>query len=195
MSCVIGYVDKDGKIFMGADSAAIYHTSLDIRNICNSKIFNKDDMLFGFVSSLRCGQILRYIFKIPSRPEGIDDMTYMCAIFVDAMKNCFKENDFALVVDGGELAFEGDILIGYRGALYKIESNFQIILEDAPYVSIGCGEPYATTSMSVLEDVSPDMTPDDKILLALGKCEHFNAGIRKPFYVYKMVDEDSEKSN
>jgi len=62
MTCIVGLVEN-GKVYIGGDSAGV--AGLDITTRKDEKVFQKENMIFGFTSSFRMGQILRYSFKNP----------------------------------------------------------------------------------------------------------------------------------
>lgn len=73
----------------GEDSAGV--AGMDVVTRADEKVFKKDNMLFGFTSSFRMGQIIRHCFKIPDRDPRTDVDTYLCRDFVSGLIDSFKE--------------------------------------------------------------------------------------------------------
>ena len=82
MTCIVGFVEK-GIVYIGGDSAGV--SGLDLRLREDEKVFLKNGMAFGFTSSFRMGQILRYCFTIPDQDPRKDDFSYLCTDFIDAL--------------------------------------------------------------------------------------------------------------
>ena len=66
MTAIVGLV-QDGSVYIGADSAGVYGMSLTVR--ADTKVFRKKKYLFGFTTSFRMGQLIRYAMKLP-KPRG-----------------------------------------------------------------------------------------------------------------------------
>lgn len=177
MTCIVGLVEK-GKVFIGGDSAGVSHLDYSIRK--DEKVFKNGEFIFGFTTSFRMGQLLRYKLNVPEQhPNEKDDYKFLVVDFIDAVKNCLKDNDFASkdrdVVKGGTF------LVGYRGNLYLIESDFQVGKVNKPFDSVGCGESYALGAMEVI--LSEKTTAQEKIFKALDVAQKFSAGVREPFNI------------
>ena len=68
MTCIVGLEHK-GKVYIGGDSAGVAGYSLSVR--ADQKVFINGNFIFGFTSSFRMGQILRFGFNPPRRhPEA-----------------------------------------------------------------------------------------------------------------------------
>jgi hypothetical protein len=179
MTCIVGFVDK-GDIYMGGDSAGVAGLNLHIRK--DPKVFKKGAFVFGYTSSFRMGQLIRFRFKTPQRPEGMDDFEYMCTVFVDALRICFKTGGYSKVNDNVETG--GDFLVGYNGALYRIESDFQICISEDSFDAVGCGEGFALGALKALDRV--DFTPRERVRRVLAVAESLSAGVRGPFVIIKL---------
>lgn len=88
MTCIVGLKHKD-KVYIGGDSLGA-NTAFQKTVRADEKVFQKDDMIFGFTSSFRMGQILRYSFFPPARIENITDMQYLRNIYSCINKNIFR---------------------------------------------------------------------------------------------------------
>lgn len=178
MTCIIAYKDKD-KIYMAGDSAGVGGGKTVVRK--DEKVFINGEMIFGFTSSFRMGQILRYNFTVPKQ-EDESDMKYLVATFIDEVTKCFRENNFGeeekSVKDGGVF------MIGYNGNIYTVYSDFQICKVEKDFNSVGCGEEYALGALTALESTS--FSVPEKIELAMKAAEYYSTGVRGPFNIISL---------
>lgn len=179
MTCIVGLIDS-GKIWMGGDAAGTSSTfSQTIRK--DKKIFVNGEMLFGFTSSYRMGNLLAYKLRVPKRGPAEDIFAWMVTDLVEAIRTCLKEGGFAKK----ELEQEtgGAFLVGVAGKLFTIWDDYQVSEAVDPWASVGSGSDvavgamYATSSrLSGIVD-----SPQDRILTALRAAEANNAAVRGPF--------------
>ena len=189
MSCVVGYVDREnGRIYIAGDIAAIQIDKLDIRNRNDEKVFMKYGILFGYVGSCRVGQLLRYSFEIPKKPDNMNDMAYLCSIFIKSFIECLKDND-ALQIDNGEARVDAELMIAYNGNIYLVASDFQIISEEGDFFSIGSSESYAQGAFYALNYVDSKVDIEKRILAALSASAEYSAGVRGPFKILNIQSE------
>lgn len=179
MTCIIGYIDKEG-VYIGGDSAAITADDLSYNIRSDTKVFTKGEFIFGYSTSFRMGQLLRYKLRIPSHPKGMEEHQYMATIFVDAVKKCFEDNDYSdmMGVEGG------CFLVGYQGRLFSILSDYQVAEPRESYSSIGCGEHIAMGAMFA----SVEKDPIKKLEIALNAAVTFSMGVKPPFNYVKLLN-------
>lgn len=176
MTCIVAITD--GKtVTMGADSAGVGGYSLTPRK--DPKIYEVGDFMFGFTSSFRMGQILGYSFSPPPVPECVDVDRYMRTSFIDAVRRALKDGGFSETQNGREHG--GAFLVGFRGRVFKVESDFQVGESVFPFDACGCGEDIALGAMHSMAEHS--MVAEDKIRRALSAAQAFSAGVRAPFIV------------
>src|SRR5271170_3977037 len=128
MTCIVGLMDK-GDVYMGGDSAGVSGLSISIR--ADEKVFVNGPFIMGFTTSFRMGQLLRYKFSPPEQTSHQDNMQYMVTSFIDTARKCFEDNGF------GEKRRGGTFLVGYKGQLYTIDSDFQVGLPADTYDAVG----------------------------------------------------------
>ena len=61
MTCIVGMVDGQGTVYIGADSLAAGGYQKTIRK--DAKVFTNGIAVMGYTSSFRMGQLLRYKLK------------------------------------------------------------------------------------------------------------------------------------
>lgn len=179
MTCIVGYVDKEG-VYIGGDSAAISDDDLSYNIRSDEKVFSKGEFIFGYCESFRMGQLLRFKLKIPSHPKGMDNYQYMVTIFVDAVKRCFLDNDYhEMMSDEG-----GSFMVGYKGKLYVVMSDYQVAMQKENFAALGCGESFALGAFYA----SPEKDPIKKMEIALGAAVAFSMGVKPPFNFVKLYN-------
>jgi ATP-dependent protease HslVU (ClpYQ) peptidase subunit len=182
VTCIVGIEYADG-VLIGGDSAGVGGWSQRIR--ADEKVFRNGELVFGFTSSFRMGQLLRYKLHPPSFVEDQDIDTYMATSFVDAVRQCLKDGGYARVRDGQESG--GIFLVGVRGRLYQVESDFQVGRSVEGYEAIGCGDDLAMGALYATKDFT-DWTPTQRATVALEAAAHFSAGVSGPFNFVEASD-------
>lgn len=137
MTCIAAIVE-DGKIIMGGDRAGSDGWNIETRT--SPKVFQNGEFVMGFTTSFRMGQLLEHSFVPPQFVEGEKLMTYMVKRFITEAQRC--------LVTGGFCKNEGpwkggNFLVGVRGHLFHIESDFQVAEIIRPHTAVGSGESVA----------------------------------------------------
>lgn len=179
MTCIAGIRTDDGRVYIGGDSAGVAGLGLSVR--ADSKVFVNDGFLFGFTSSFRMGQVLRYAFTPPKRHPDKDVMAFMVTEFIDAVRAAFKAAGVAR--KGDEVESCGTFLVGYAGRLFNVADDYQVGEAACGYDSVGCGEDIAKGALHV----SLRASPEDRIREALQAAEAHSAGVRGPFVVLGLT--------
>lgn len=179
MTCIVGITD--GKtVFIGGDSAGVSSNyAVVVRK--DSKVGKRGEFIFGFTSSFRMGQILLHRFNPPEIPESQDLMAYMVGKFVDELRESFRSHGFAENNSGKEVG--GTFLVGIRGRLFGIESDYQVTESLCGFDAVGCGSEIAKGSLysSGIALVSYE----GRIYEALRAAETFSGGVRAPFNIVR----------
>ena len=178
MTCIVGLI-HDGDVFLGGDSAGVAGLSLTIR--ADEKVFTNGDFVMGFTSSFRMGQLLRYSLKPPVYHPDVDIINYMVTDFVNAVRECLKTGGYAQKDKEEEKA--GTFLVGFKGKLFKIASDYQVGIPSLPFDACGCGEEIALGAMFA----NATLSPEERIQQALEAAETFSAGVRRPFHIIHSV--------
>lgn len=176
MTCIAALV-HDGRVYMGADSAGVSGWDLTVR--ADQKVFRNGPFLMGFTTSFRMGQLLRYHFVPPPHPEGVTVDRYMVTTFIDAVRDCLKAGGYARKKEDAEEG--GTFLVGYRGRLFEVESDYQVGESVLSFNAVGCGAGYALGAFYATVLLVND--PEARVRLALEAAESFSAGVRRPFVV------------
>ena len=195
MTCIVGLID-DGEVYMGSDSAGVQGWDLRLRS--DNKVFQIKDMLIGFTTSFRMGQILRFALPLNLAPYPYSGYSqdeverYMYLDFLENVRELFKIKGYSKIENNNEAG--GEFLVGFQGQLWSVYEDFQIAQFDIPFQAIGCGASFAMGALSVIweEGKCWPIEPKQMIQMALCTAEKFSAGVRGPFNVLKLeVDRDS----
>lgn len=180
MTCIVALkVKRDSRhqVVMGGDSAGVSHLDVTVRK--DPKVFRNGECLIGYTSSFRMGQLLRFKFQPPPMKQGTDPFRYMCTSFVDAVRRTLKKGGFSQVDSNVERG--GHFLVGFRGRIFEVDSDFQVGEAIADYAAIGCGDCYALGAL----EASSVIDPEKRVRQALAVAEKFSGGVRQPFVVLR----------
>lgn len=180
MTCIAGFVEGD-TVWMGGDSAGVAGWALTVR--ADQKVFRSGAMVFGFAGSFRMGQLLRHAFRIPDHDPRVAVEKYMAVTFVDAVRECLKSHGWAERVNEQERG--GHFLVGYRGRLFSVQSDYQVGETVDGFDAIGCGEDFARGALFA----TPHLRGQERLELALRSAERQSAGVRGPFHVESLQQE------
>ena len=164
-------------MIIGGDSCGSGCGAERIRS--DSKVFKRGELAFGYTSSYRMGQLLRYSLKVPDR--GIQDWhEYMSTRFVDAVRECLKSGGMAKVENGVEVG--GIFIVASAQRLFKIYDDFQVGETSDTFDATGCGEDYALGALAVQTKAEFEAwTPKEQVRRALLVAERYSAGVKRPF--------------
>lgn len=193
MTAVVGIAHR-GRLIFGADSAL---TDDDFNQLAMAepKVFkmvmpNGDEMLIGGSGSARGGQLLRFKFKAPKHPRGMDADAYMASLWIDELRSVFKS--------GGHMGYETEsendrgpetsgtnALIGYRGDIWIMYgADLQVERLQDNYAAIGSGAPVALASLFTTEKPrGPGGATRERVRTALEAACRYNAACRPPFTI------------
>lgn len=180
MTCIVG-LEHEGKVWIGGDSAGVAGYSLTVR--ADEKVWVNGEFVFGFTSSFRMGQLLRYNLTLPLQRyevehKAADEVKFMTTHFVDAVRKVLK--------DGGNIQYDdhrekgGTFLVGWRGKLYCVQGDFQVARTVSGFDAVGCGDELA---LGVLYATRGRTDPRVRVRTALEAAEAYSAGVRGPFRV------------
>jgi hypothetical protein len=176
MTCIVG-IERKGVVWLGGDSAATNGNG-DQMLIADSKVFVNGDVAFGICGSPKIFDPLKFT-KFTKQKKGEDVREFVAKHLVPEIKTAMKE---AGCVQDGE-QFEGAVLFGVGGKLFRMESNFQLICDTHRFDSVGSG---ANIAIGSLHSTKNDGNPKRRILLALEASATGNAGVRPPFTVVNV---------
>lgn len=173
MTCIVG-VQHEGGVTIGVDSASSNGTSMNLR--ADSKLFRVGGYLFGFTTSWRMGQLLRYRLRVGA-PDTWDVDQWMATTFIDAVRQTLKDGGWASVKDGTEAG--GTFLVATEGRLYAVHSDYQVGHPAESYDAVGSGEDHAIGSLHTTAGM--DLDPGERCRLALEAAAYHTPFVSAPF--------------
>jgi len=177
MTAIAGLVE-DGVVYLGGDSSAVAGWSLDLR--CEPKVFRRGEFVFGFTTSFRFGQLLKYALKLPGLKKGQDVVEFLVVDLMDCLRKCLGEREWkdCSKEEGGEF------LLGFRGRLFEVDADFQVGEPLSGVAGVGCGGELCRASL--LTSLGFGWAPEDRVRRALEVAERLNMGVRGPFHVVSV---------
>jgi ATP-dependent protease HslVU (ClpYQ) peptidase subunit len=185
LTCIVGTIDA-GNVLIGGDSAA-GSGGWSIITRSDQKVFRVGDFLIGFTTSFRMGQLLRYSLSPPKPRSGADVMEYMATDFVSSVRSCLTSGGWTKVDSSRESG--GDFLVGYKGRLFSVYSDFQVGESLSGMAAAGCGGDFA---LGHLWATRCNKDARVRIIGALECAQEFSGGVRAPFYTLSTGDNDAE---
>lgn len=187
MTCIAGAV-KHGEVCIGGDAISVHGNSA-ARVGADGKVFRVGELLIGSSGTVRCQQIIRYLFE-PAPING-DLTAYMVREFVPALRHSIKEHGGEVKGDSGGEQMDARYLVGVRGRLYEIDSGYGCFESRAFYAAVGCADQEALAAMFTaarLLDVNVSArTIVEHGLLAAAE---FDTTIRSPFTAITLTESD-----
>lgn len=175
MTCIVG-LEQDGKVYMGGDSAATSNKNLQLSD--TPKVFRKQKLLIGYTWSFRMGQVIQYAAAFPKLKEHSGNYAYLVKSFVPFLRTAFKDAGWLEVEKSREEG--GQFLVGIRGELFEITSEFAVLRMMDGFNAVGSGFYYALGALRILEN-NVDKDPITKVGLALETAAYFSMTVSAPF--------------
>jgi len=176
MTCIAAAIEPNGTVWMGGDSAGLSGWDLTVR--ADEKVFAREPYLFGFTGSFRMGDILRYHARLPAPPAGGDLRRFMVTRFVEGVRASLNKYGFARKEHSQERG--GQFLVGVRGRIFTIDSDYQVGEASHGFDAVGCGDMIALGSFHATRRRGDGRR---RVLDALAAAQEFSAGVRSPFVV------------
>ncbi len=186
MTCIVGFIEN-GNVWIGGDSLGIGGLSCITRE--DQKVFRNGEMIFGFTSSFRMGQVLRYKFNQPEQSQFKSDYEYMVTDFIDSVGTVLADANFAAIENN--VISIGSFLVGYNGKLYHVEDDLQVAISSRNYNACGAGEDIALGALYALENIK--MSPTERITKALEAASEYCAAVRGPYIIKSLYLHEEPK--
>lgn len=175
MTCIVGIV-AGNRVIIAGDSAAVDHRNV-VSVRFDRKVFRLGDLVMGFTTSFRMGQLLAFGFTPPAPRAGQDEFAYLATDFIEAVRQRFRDGGFTQIKDAREEG--GQFLVGTRGRLFEIDTDFQLGEPTCGFASVGSAYQVALGSLHATREW---LAPEVRLLEALGAAMLFNACVRAPFH-------------
>lgn len=184
MTCIVGYAKK-GVVWIGGDSLVSDGWIEWEQSTEESKVFKRNNILFGVSGGCRQAQLLKFTLAIPDRKENQDDNDYLYNSLCPSILKCLKDNDAVAIKDNVAKASIG-IVIGYKGKLYTMCTALSLVKPQNPYCAEGSGYLLALGSMHTIESNALKLDPVQKITQSLEAASKFCPGVGGHFDILKL---------
>jgi ATP-dependent protease HslVU (ClpYQ) peptidase subunit len=196
MTCIVGYVEN-GTVWIGGDSVGSSgHLEVEY-SPADTKVFIREDILFGCSGSHRTCQLLRHVLVVPKKTQGQEDSEYIYGVLIPAVVKCFKDNE-AIVIKDCRVDGELGVLFGYNGKLYALHGYFSAMQPCTPYFASGSGREIAFGSMYAFEQYQFNhknkMTAEERIGRSIDAAKQFCSGVGGAIYIMSLPPSPSEPS-
>ncbi len=193
MTCIVGYVNDECMV-MGGDSAGSAGGSYSLRR--DPKVFKVpqvkgQDAIIGFTSSYRMGQLLMSL-KIPEDKSSFDDkgahFEFLRTKFIEVVRKLFRDGGYSRVINNVESG--GNFILGYRGRIYEVDSDFQVEDPFVSFVAIGAGEEFAVGALDYMcnhTDLT-ELVLEQIVLRALETSERYCNLVKGPMKLVKVIN-------
>lgn len=185
MTIVVGLKHEDG-VILGADSqgSSGWHSRFRL----DEKVFTAHGIGYGFTSSYRMGQILRYhTYEVLNNLRESDPFGYVVSCLVPMYRSVLKEHGYVQTENGKDSG--GTFLLAFDGNLFGIQGDFQVEEVCEGYDAVGCGFAYALGSLKTTEEY--DIPPEDRVRQAIETSCYFSNGCGGETSII-LLDKDSE---
>ena len=169
MTCIVA-VAETGKVWIGGDSAVSIGDSIEIQR--DPKVRKRGKIVIGTAGDGRWENVIHYGVKIPDITADLDN--WVSVDLCDAIRQYLRQC--------GETEAEkpeGDLLIGVRGRIYNIDSDWCCFKPVNSYAAIGSGSSAALAAL----DAGIRGTPKNRIKRALEIAEKRTPFVRRPFRI------------
>jgi ATP-dependent protease HslVU (ClpYQ) peptidase subunit len=185
MTCIIGYKDqKNSCVYIGADSLGSNSYTKTVRN--DPKFFHyTKDIIFGFTTSYRMGQLIMYADNLFSEINIHDKEFFthknLVTKFIPNLIKLYKENE------DDNIDKNGTFILATFDKLWKIYDNFQVQESLDNFVSCGSGEELALGALYALQK-NDNYSIVEKIVIGLESAEKFSCSVQRPFHIINTSD-------
>lgn len=170
MTCIVG-IRTDSGVLLGGDLQGT--SGLDSIDRVDGKVFNlSPQVAFGFTSSYRMGQILRFHVECPLHAEDSDEYRWAVTKFIPAVRVAFTEHGYKRKEN--EVESGGTFLLAIRARLFKIHSDFQVGERADGFDACGSGEDYA---LGAFHATATAKDPRKRAEISLAAAARFNVGV------------------
>ena len=177
MTCIAGLIGKD-KIYIGGDSA-VGNGNGQFKSR-NPKVYKRGEFIFGLAGYVGVLHALTHVMNMPPCYEKQDPMEYMINVFIPSFRNAVRELGMLEIEDGIERS-RSELLIGFRGHLFCVGTDFSIIESVDNHMAIGTGSHYALGSLYTSE--GSESNPLHRVTMALESASEYCDNVCGPFEI------------
>lgn len=186
MTAIVGFT-RDNTVYIAGDSlGSSIHNKSEVKD---SKVFRNKDFIFGYTGIFRFGEILEYEFVPPTQKKGVSDRSYLITVFIAELRKTLERCKY---VRSGEKEGNGMFLMGYKGKLYTVQSDWSVLETKSGYSSVGSGSEYCLGAMSILVKDNK-IKPEKKVKLAVKAASEHSPTVGGKVNIVKLEYKPTEE--
>jgi ATP-dependent protease HslVU (ClpYQ) peptidase subunit len=189
ITCIVGLVEN-GTVYLGGDSATSRGNRRIIKN--KSKVVKRGEFIMGGSGLAVVSQLMHHTTTLPPLYENQECLDYMVNTFLPMFRKTIKEAGQMTIEDHRETT-QNNFLIGFRGHLFSIGIDLNVIECIDNYDSIGSGEEFALGVLYATEDSK--LKPEERLMKALECAAYHNHYVYPPFEIESISYEIDQKKS
>lgn len=172
MTCIIGLIEG-GNVYLGGDAMIVGRGFGTVTPA--PKVFRKigrsgtGEILVGCAGRSRFCDVVEHGWNVPAIPSGGAVELFVRGKLLASLREALRD-------DPGS---PGTMIIGIRGRLFSMESDFSIIESTDPFAACGSGDTVALGALCALNGVGPEA----RIRRALEAAAHLQPSVSPPFTI------------
>lgn len=176
MTCVAA-IAKGGRVWMAADRYGV-DSAFRKSDRADPKVFVKSATkgcpasVWGYTSSFRMGQLLEHTLDMPTLPQRMGVYQWSVVHLIPAIIRCLERGQW--ITKTSDQISGGQFLVGIRGEILTVETDFQVARTVVNYAAVGCGVDIA---MGALYVMAPFKSPVRCLRTAVRAASEFSAGV------------------
>lgn len=179
MTCIAG-IAAAGRVWVAGDSFDSFgYTAL---TQAAGKVFRVNDFIIGCAGNHRFADLVRYSLQLPPLEEGADVDAFMAIVFAANLRDCLRKGGHLDVQNVTYESTESVMLVGVRGNLYVVDSEFSVVRPQGGVGAVGSGAEVALGALHV----TPDVPPERRLRAALEAAERWTDSVRAPFTIESL---------
>jgi len=167
MTCIVGLIDND-TVHLAGDSSVDFGDDYR-QGTTQPKVWRQGQMVLGVSGSYRVLDVIHYNFRPPKREPRRSIHRYLCGPWVDALRKSLKEHGTLERCKGAD-EMDAEILLGYKGRLWDVDSALHVGESDHPWPAIGVGSPFALGALHATQELSVRVRLQSALLAAHEYC-------------------------
>lgn len=165
-------------IYMGSDSAASNEIHID--KIDRPKIIERKNILIGYSSSFRVGQVIENFFDFTTIRKS---EKYLYTRFIQELRYIFEENGVKDFQNGEVVSGNSDFLVAFNKKLYILQNDFSILRSNCGYAAIGSGAEVAYGALYATQEIDD---PIKRVTIALEAADRWVPSVAPPFHIISI---------
>lgn len=172
MTCIVSIETPEG-VILGADSAVGSGWFTQFRG---AKLARVADHLFAFAGDVRAGDLVRHTLRLLPPPKK-QIHRHVVSVVVPALRECLKAGALAITKESAEQTGGASFLLGVRGQLFEVATDYSVCRAGHGYMAGGCGREIAAGALASTHG----QEPRQRLRAALEAAERHSLGVRRPF--------------